>query len=74
MGTKFQVSKWNALVVLEGANFPTYLFVLICVIVRVVFSSNDVHFGCILLSKWAGPIFLGVEMHEVLQCIMFQCS
>ena len=67
MGTKFQVLKWNTLVVLEGANFPTYMFVLVCVIVRVVTLSSDVHFGCIFVFKWVGPIFLGVQMHWVPQ-------
>jgi hypothetical protein len=57
MGTKFQVLKWKALVGLEGTNLPTYLFLLICVIVRVLFLSNDVHFGCILFSKWVVQSF-----------------
>ena len=63
MDTKSQVSKWNALVVLEGPNLPPYLFVLECVIVGVVILSNDVHFGRAFLIKWASPIFWGVKIH-----------
>ena len=57
LGTKFQVLKWYTLVVLEGVNLPPCLFVLVYVFVRVVFLSNDVHFGCILLFEWVSPIF-----------------
>ena len=49
--------------VLEGANLPPYLFVFVCVIIRVVFFCSDVNFRRILLFKWVGPIFLGIEMH-----------
>ena len=44
-----------------------YLFVLVRLIIRAVFLTDDVDFLCILLLKWVGPIFLGVEMHQVLQ-------
>jgi hypothetical protein len=46
----YQISSFEVepTVVLEGANLPPYLFVFVCVIVRMVFLSNDVHFGCIL--------------------------
>ena len=59
LGTKFQVLEWNALVVLESATLLAYLFVFVCVIVRVVFSSNDVHFGVIsfILVGWHNILF-----------------
>ena len=63
LGTKFQVLEWKSLVVLEGATLLACLCVLTRVIVRVVFLSNDVHFGCNLLYKWVGAIFLAVKMH-----------
>ena len=47
----------------QPPSLPIYIFVLVCVIVRVVFLSNDLLFGCILLFRWVGRIFLGVEMH-----------
>jgi hypothetical protein len=50
-------------VVLEGANHPPYLFVLECVIVGVVFLSNDVHFERAFLIKWVGPVFWVVKIH-----------
>ena len=62
LGTIFQVLECNALVVLEGTTLVAYLFVLVCVIVRVVFLSNDVQFGLNILFKWVGGIFLGVNM------------
>ena len=35
--TKFQVLKWNALVMLESIDLPLHMFVLVCVILGVVF-------------------------------------
>ena len=70
LGTKFQVSEWKSLVVLEGVDFLTYLFVLVCVTVEVDVQSNDVHFGCILLFEWVGPIILGVQI-MYFKCMMF---
>jgi hypothetical protein len=46
---KFQILEWNALVLLKGANLPTYLFVLVCVIIWVVFLSNDVQLGVFIV-------------------------
>jgi hypothetical protein len=45
---------------------PTYIFVLLCVNVRVVFLSDDGHFGCILSFKCVGSIFLGEKLRWVL--------
>ena len=42
---------------------PPYLFVHVCMIVWVVFLSNDVIIGYILLFKWVDSIFLGVKIH-----------
>ena len=46
-----------------NANLPPHLFVLRCIIICMVFLSNDIHFEYILSFKQASPIFVGVEMH-----------
>ena len=37
------------------------MYVLICVIITTGFLSKDVNFGCIILFKWVGLVFLGVD-------------
>ena len=41
---------------------------------KMVFLRSDVHFGCILLFKWVGPIFLGVEMRVSMLILLYVCK